>query len=70
MPCSRSARSPSVKSEKSIGPAVLLRDAASTDRTWSSYTACESYSNLPMSVLLPSSTLPGRADAEQAGHQK
>jgi hypothetical protein len=28
MPCSRSALRPSVKSEKSIGPAVRLRDAA------------------------------------------
>ncbi len=31
MPCSRSARRPSVKSEKSIGPAVRFFDAFSTD---------------------------------------
>ena len=31
MPCSRSAFSPSVNSEKSIGPAPRLRDAAFTD---------------------------------------
>src|SRR5687768_16229114 len=58
MPCSRSARRPSVKSEKSIGPALRFFDAFSTEVTWSSYTDCESYSSRPMSVLFPSSTLP------------
>jgi len=33
MPCSRSARSPSVNREKSIGPALRLRDAFSTECT-------------------------------------
>ena len=42
MPCSRSALSPSVKREKSIGPAVRFLDAFSTDCTWSSYTPRES----------------------------
>jgi hypothetical protein len=32
IPCSRSARRPSVKSEKSIGPAVRPRDALLTAR--------------------------------------
>ncbi len=32
MPCSRSALRPSVNSEKSIGPALRLRDAAVTER--------------------------------------
>ncbi|MNC92853.1 hypothetical protein D3C83_93600 [compost metagenome] len=36
MPCSRSARRPSVNSEKSMGPAVRFFDAFSTDSSWSS----------------------------------
>src|SRR5688572_21101956 len=58
MPCSRSAFSPSVNSEKSIGPAPRLADARRTECTWSSNTDCESCSIRPISVLLPSSTLP------------
>src|SRR3954454_20647617 len=58
MPCSRSAFRPSVKSEKSIGPALRCLDAFSTETIWSSYTDFESWSSLPISVLFPSSTLP------------
>ena len=36
MPCSRSARKPSVNSEKSIGPALRFFDAFSIELTWSS----------------------------------
>src|ERR1051325_4450508 len=58
IPCSRSALRPSVNNEKSIGPALRFFDAFSTALTWSSYTARESCSSRPISVLLPSSTLP------------
>ena len=70
MPCSRSARRPSVKSEKSMGPAVRFFEAFSTDDNWSSYTRCESYSSRPISVLLPSSTLPAVQMRKRSGHQK
>src|SRR5690242_10821306 len=52
MPCSRSARSPSVSSEKSISPPRIA------DFNWSSYAPLASCSSRPISVLLPSSTLP------------
>ena len=58
IPCSRSALNPSVNSEKSMGPAVRFLEAFRTEWTWSSYTPRESYNSRPMSVLLPSSTLP------------
>ena len=58
IPCSRSAFNPSVKSEKSMRPTPRFFDAVFTECTWSSYTDCESCSIRPISVLLPSSTLP------------
>src|SRR5229473_7571431 len=58
MPCSRSARRPSVSSEKSIGPEERLMRLFFTEASWSSYNAFESCSSRPISVDLPSSTLP------------
>ena len=58
MPCSRSARKPSVSSEKSSGPPVRFTLLARMAANWSSNMALASYSSRPMRVLLPSSTLP------------
>src|SRR4030088_47255 len=62
MPCSRSAGSPSVSSARLVysSPRALL--VCSTDASWSSKIALESYSSRPMSVLLPSSTDPAVAN--------
>src|ERR1700719_4761445 len=59
MPCSRSARRPSVSSARSSAPAPPRRSLASaTCSSWSSKTCSESYSRPAISVLLPSSTAP------------
>src|SRR5258707_8013245 len=59
MPCSRSARRQSVSSARSSAPSPPRRSLASaTCSSWSSNTCLESYSSLPISVLLPSSTEP------------
>src|SRR5215213_4179719 len=62
MPCSRSARRPSVSSARSTwsSPRSLL--TRSTASIWSAKTVLVSYSNRPMSVLLPSSTDPAVAN--------
>src|SRR5947208_336097 len=61
MPCSRSARSPSVSSERSRKSWPMRRLVCSTCSSWSTRTCLESYSRRPMSVLLPSSTEPAVA---------
>src|SRR3954464_3789426 len=62
MPCSRSARRPSVSSDRSTWPLPLRRRLASaTWSSWSSRTALESKSSRPISVDLPSSTEPAVA---------
>src|SRR5688500_11730209 len=64
MPCSRSARSPSVNNEKSTSPAeppvrVAPRaDARRTAESWSSKIPPVSWRSRPISVDLPSSTEP------------
>ena len=59
MPCSRSALSPSVTSEKSkASPLPFLADAWRTASIWSSGSEWVSCSSRPISVDLPSSTLP------------
>src|SRR5687768_14719961 len=58
MPCSRSARRPSVNSARSTATLprrLLVRSMAAN---WSSKMPFESYSSRPISVLLPSSTDP------------
>src|SRR5882762_7510546 len=62
MPCSRSASRPSVSSDRSSSAAPRRSDARSTAASWSSWIARASYSRRPMSVLLPSSTLPAVAN--------
>src|SRR6267143_1683305 len=62
MPCSRSASRPSVRSDRSSSAAPRRSDARSTAASWSSWIARASYSSRPMSVLLPSSTLPAVAN--------
>src|SRR5229473_8399178 len=58
MPCSRSASSPSVSNDKSRASCPRLLEARATAASWSSNTARVSCSSRPISVLLPSSTLP------------
>src|SRR6476646_7534389 len=59
MPCSRSARRPSVSRARSSAPSPPRRSLASaTCSSWSSNTCLESYSSRPINVLLPSSTEP------------
>src|SRR5256885_11694226 len=58
MPCSRSASSPSVSSDKSRSSCPRLLEARATAASWSSKIARVSCSSRPISVLLPSSTLP------------
>jgi hypothetical protein len=74
MPCSRSASRPSVSSDRSIGLPAARRSSTSS---WSARMARLSNSRRPISVLLPSSTLPAvrkravrPALAGQGGHQK
>src|SRR3954470_2800901 len=66
MPCSRSARRPSVSSDRSTAPLPLRRRLASaTWSSWSSRTALESKSSRPISVDLPSSTEPAVASLSE-----
>src|SRR2546423_1636188 len=58
MPCSRSASSPSVRSDRSMSSCPRLLDARATAASWSCKIARVSCSSRPISVLLPSSTLP------------
>ena len=61
IPCSRSASKPSVNKLKSISPAGMMEPARLTFRAAeivSCGTESVSTSNLPISVLFPSSTLP------------
>src|SRR5881628_1561126 len=58
MPCSRSASSPSVSNDKSRASCPRLLEARATAASWSSKIARVSCSSRPISVLLPSSTLP------------
>src|SRR5467141_777819 len=58
MPCSRSASSPSVSNDKSRASCPRLLEARATAASWSSNMARVSCSSRPISVLLPSSTLP------------
>ena len=60
MPCSRSAARPSTSSAKSMSPPCVptFFESASSAASWSSKIIFESYSRRPISVLLPSSTLP------------
>src|SRR6266516_1292733 len=58
MPCSRSASSPSVNSDKSMSSWPRLCEASATAASWSLKMARVSCSSRPISVLLPSSTLP------------
>src|SRR3977135_741429 len=58
MPCSRSASSPSVSNDKSRSSCPRLLEARATAASWSSKMARVSCSSRPISVLLPSSTLP------------
>src|SRR4029077_10203235 len=58
MPCSRSASSPSVRRDRSMPSCPRLLEARATAASWSSKIARVSCSSRPISVLLPSSTLP------------
>src|SRR5687768_5171537 len=61
MPCSRSARRPSVSRARLVYSWPRWTLARSTDASWSSKMALESYSSRPIRVLLPSSTEPAVA---------
>src|SRR5437660_9850489 len=61
MPCSRSARSPSVSRARLVYSWPRWTLARSTDASWSSKMAFESNSSRPIRVLLPSSTEPAVA---------
>src|SRR6476661_160144 len=62
MPCSRSARRPSVSSARLTCSSPCSRLTRSTASIWSLNTVLVSYSSLPMRVLLPSSTDPAVAN--------
>src|SRR5689334_18970173 len=61
MPCSRSARRPSVRRARSVYSSPRRRLVSSTCSSWSANTCLESNSRRPISVLLPSSTDPAVA---------
>src|SRR5690242_11521976 len=61
MPCSRSARSPSVSRARSVYSSPRRRLVSSTCSSWSANTCFESNSRQPIRVLLPSSTEPAVA---------
>ncbi len=63
IPCSRSARKPSVRNASS-NPS---RDTRRTASIWSSYSVFVSCSNRPISVDLPSSTLPAVVNRSSSG---
>src|SRR6185369_576134 len=58
MPCSRSASRPSVSRYRSAASWPRRLEARATAASWSSKMARVSWSRRPISVLLPSSTLP------------
>src|SRR3954470_5493861 len=58
MPCSRSASNPSVSNDKSMPVCPRRWLDFSMEDSWSSNMALVSYSNRPINVLFPSSTLP------------
>src|SRR6266545_1432872 len=62
MPCSRSARSPSVSSARLVYSSPRSWLVRSTASSWSSKIDFESYRSRPMSVDLPSSTEPAVAN--------
>src|SRR5918997_2139999 len=62
MPCSRSARRPSVRSARFTYPSPRRSDVSSTCSSWSSKMDFVSYSSRPISVDLPSSTDPAVAN--------
>src|SRR5487761_1369097 len=66
MPCSRSARSPSVTKDRSTSPIPRRADAASTAAIWSSKSWRVSKRRRPMSVDLPSSTEPTAANRRRS----
>src|SRR5579872_1447523 len=61
MPCSRSARSPSVTKERSTACRPRRRLAESSASIWSLVSCLVSWSSRPISVDLPSSTEPTAA---------
>ena len=61
MPCSRSARRPSVSSARLVYSSPRSRDVRSTASSWSANMDFESNSKRPISVDFPSSTLPAVA---------
>src|SRR3954447_3421354 len=61
MPCSRSARRPSVSSARSTYSSPRRPETCSTCSSWSSKICLVSRSRRPISVLLPSSTEPAVA---------
>ena len=70
MPCSRSARRPSVNSEKSIGPAVRLRRRRLDRVHLVLVDAARVVEQPPDQRALAIVDAAGRADAEQVRHQK
>ena len=71
MPCSRSARRPSVNSEKSIGPALRFFDALATDEHLVFVDRLRVVEQPPDQRALAVVHAAGGADAEQARlHQK
>ena len=70
MPCSRSAFRPSVNSEKSIGPAVRFFDAFCDRVHLILVDRARVVQQPPDQRALPVVHAAGRADAEQARHQK
>src|SRR6266704_3056800 len=58
MPCSRSASRPSVSKDRSMSSCPRLLEARATAASWSPGMALVSCRSRPISVLLPSSTLP------------
>src|SRR5258708_33801266 len=66
MPCSRSARRPSVSSARLVVSSPRSREVRSTASSWSSKIDFESYSSRPISVDLPSSTDPAVANRNRS----
>src|SRR3954466_15322624 len=66
MPCSRSARRPSVSRARLVCSAPIASLDRSTASNWSSKIALESNSSRPMSVDFPSSTDPAVANRKMS----
>src|SRR5580658_9725634 len=66
MPCSRSARSPSVTKDRSMSSMPRLRDAWATASSWSSKSWRVSKRRRPIRVDLPSSTDPMAANRRRS----